>query len=108
MSFEVIGTLLLSIVTWVLFIRTGFAVGKRRAQGWISLAVLFVLWGAYLLTLDRESGYTTFGTAILFVFIALHRKRIDDPDSKIGRWVSHLPKWLTFHDLGERRQRSDQ
>ena len=109
MTGAIYGTLLLSVVTWTLFIRIGFAVDKRRAEGWMSLAVLYLMWGVYLLILDRETGYTSMVTAIVFVSIALHRKRIDDPNSTIGRWVGdHFPKWLTFHDLGERRQRSDQ
>lgn len=95
----VVGTLLLAAIGWFLWTRVGFAVGKKRSQGWAAIAVLYALWGVHLLLLGRETGFIAPFTALLFAYIALHRKRMDDPESKTAIWLNtHVPEWMLRED----------
>lgn len=92
---------ILTIVSIVLWLRLGFSQGRKRAQAWAAVALLNVLWALDLgVILKRETGVTAALLAVVFVIIAVHRARLDNPDGKVAQWIERNRWFPTFRDRG--------
>lgn len=95
-----VGSSLLGIITLYLFWRLGFSQGERRAQTWLALTVLYLMWSVELALLGRETSVTSFFTALIFFWIYVHRARLDLPNSRAAKFYKRHPDFFKIEDRG--------